>query len=83
MVKRINNTRRECGLRVEERIDLDLAGAEAFLAVARRETERLSTMTLATSISFGRQEAALTGWSEVRWEVEGEELVVRLRRAGP
>ena len=82
IVKRVNNSRRESGLRVEDRIELDLGGTEAFLAVARREHERIAAATLATTVTCGRPDAAGAGWREVRWEIEGEELLVRLRRAG-
>ncbi len=82
IVNRVNHSRREAGLRVADRIELHLAGAEALLAAALAARQRIGDDTLATSLSFDGEAPRGGEWRSFPWEVVSEALVVTLRKAG-
>jgi isoleucyl-tRNA synthetase len=82
IVKRVNQSRKEAGLRVEERIELWLGGGEKLLATARGARDRIMSATLATKLDVGGAEPAGPDWHRQEFEIDGEKLVVVLRRAG-
>jgi len=63
VVKRVNNSRRESGLRVEDRIELWLGGAEKLLAAARDGRDRITSDTLATKLDMGGAAPADESWN--------------------
>ncbi|MSR45618.1 MAG: isoleucine--tRNA ligase [Planctomycetes bacterium] len=80
VVKRVNNSRREAGLRVADRIDLHLAGPAALLAAAEAGRARIGDDTLAVVIAFGGEPPTGDDWRSFPWEVDAEPLIVTLRR---
>ncbi|MBL8841314.1 MAG: isoleucine--tRNA ligase [Planctomycetes bacterium] len=80
IVKRVNNSRREAGLRVSDRIELHLGGAGPLLATARAGAARIGADTLATSVACDGAAPSGGEWKSFPWEVEGDALVVTLRR---
>jgi isoleucyl-tRNA synthetase len=85
VVKRVNNSRREAQLRVEDRIELVLAGSTKVLAAAQKGRDRIASDTLATRIDLRTDGATVTAvsgdWRAFDWDVDGEKLRVELRRA--
>jgi isoleucyl-tRNA synthetase len=79
IVKRVNNSRREAGLRVEDRIELHVAGAAELLAAAAEARAAIERDTLATKLSLGGDPPSGAGWRAFEWDVDGAPLSVRLR----
>ena len=53
IVHAVQNARRDAGLQVEERIDLNLDGDGELVAAAREHTDHIAGETLARSLTFG------------------------------
>ena len=81
VIKRVNQSRKDADLRVEDRIELWLGGAEKILAAARDGRDRIAKETLATSLTIGATAPANADWRRFEYEVDGAALVVMLRRA--
>jgi len=81
IVKRVNNSRREAGLRVEDRIELDLSGPAPVLEAAAAALVRIRETTLATAVTLGAVAPGAAGWKEFQWEIEDAPFSVKLRRA--
>lgn len=85
IVKRVNQSRKEAGLRVEDRIELWLGGSERIVAAATAGRDRIAEDTLATALTIGGAEPAAAGaGSPLRrfeYELDGDKLVVQLKRA--
>jgi isoleucyl-tRNA synthetase len=87
LVKRVNNSRREADLRVEDRIELHLSvdgageSATKLLDAAQHGRATLESATLTTKLTIGGARPTGTGWHSFDWEVDGATLQVTLRRA--
>jgi isoleucyl-tRNA synthetase len=53
IVHAVQNTRKDTGLAVEDRIDLQLGGDDELMAVAAEHEQYLAAETLATSVELG------------------------------
>ena len=78
VVKRVNQSRKEAGLRVEDRIELWLDGSEKLLAAARDGKAKIAGDVLATRLEVGG--AAPADAKRFDYDVDGEKLAVALRR---
>ncbi len=74
IVHAVQNTRREAGLDVSDRIELRLAGDGELLEAARAHEAYLAGETLATSVSYDGTEAAAT-------KIDGRELRIAVERS--
>ncbi len=81
IVKRVNASRKEAKLRVEDRIELWLGGADELLAPARTNASKIAADTLATKLDFGGSEPNGPDWRRQTFDLEGQPLIVVLRRA--
>ncbi len=81
IIKRINNSRRDAGFEVADRIELQLAGSGAVLAAAESARARIGDDTLALRLTLGGDVPVGEGWQSFPWEVDGETLTITLRRA--
>jgi isoleucyl-tRNA synthetase len=75
IVHAIQNARKQAGLDVSDRIDLELAGDDALLEAARAHEDYVSEETLALSVAYGGN-----GKGE-RATIDGRELTIALARA--
>jgi isoleucyl-tRNA synthetase len=75
VVHAVQNTRREAGLEVTDRIALRLGGDPALLDAARAHEGYVAGETLATSVSYDAEGAAGT-------QIEGRDLVITASKAG-
>jgi isoleucyl-tRNA synthetase len=75
VVHAIQNARKQAGLEVSDRIELELGGDPALLDAARAHEDYVSGETLAVSVSYDGAEAG----TEAR--IEGRELRIGLMRA--
>jgi isoleucyl-tRNA synthetase len=76
VVRAVQNTRKETGLEISDRIELALGGDAELLDAARAHEDYVTGETLATTISYG----ADGDGAEVT--VDGRPLVIAVRRAG-
>jgi isoleucyl-tRNA synthetase len=76
IVHAIQNARKQAGLDVSDRIELELGGDPALLDAAREHEDYVSGETLAVSVSYDGAEAG----AEAR--IEGLELRIAVARAG-
>ncbi len=74
IVHAVQNARRDAGLEVTDRIELELGGDRVLLDAARASEAYLTQETLATSASYDAEDGART-------PVEGRELLIGLKRA--
>ena len=79
IVKRINNSRREAGLNVEDRIQLHLAGSAELVTVAERHQQKIAEETLATKMVINPQ--GNFGGTQFDWKVGDLELQVAVEKA--
>ncbi len=77
VIARVQSVRKESGLDFADRIELELAGSQRLLDVARAASELIGRETLALKVSVG---AGGIGGEKV-FSFEGEELRVSLRKA--
>ena len=75
VVHAVQNTRREAGLEVTDRIALRLGGDPELLDAARAHEGYVAGETLATSVSYDAEGAAGT-------QIEGRDLVITASKAG-
>jgi isoleucyl-tRNA synthetase len=75
IVHAIQNARKQAGLDVSDRIELELGGDAALLDAARAHEDYVSGETLAVSVSYDGTGAAATA------RIEGHELRIGLERA--
>jgi isoleucyl-tRNA synthetase len=75
IVHAVQAARKAAGLNVEDRIELTLGGDEQVLAAARIHEPYVSRETLATALVYDGDGAA-----DERVEVEGRELLIKVRR---
>ncbi len=76
IVHAVQNARKESGLLVEDRIELQLDGDPALMQAAERHSDQIAGETLATSIEFGElAEGELA-------TIEGLQLRIKLTRHG-
>jgi isoleucyl-tRNA synthetase len=75
IVRAIQNARKEAGLDVSDRIELELDGDQLLLDAVRAHEAYVSGETLAVSISYS------TNADPARATIEGHELLIGLRRA--
>ncbi len=83
VVHAVQNARKNAGLAVEDRIELDLDGDPVLLEAAREQREYLSEETLALATRIGEADGAAPGertYSE-RVELEGFPLTIGIARA--
>jgi isoleucyl-tRNA synthetase len=74
VVRAIQNARKEAGLKVEDRIRLDLSGAEVLMEAAREHQAYIAGEVLAIELSFNGAEAGVPA------EIRGHELRMRIER---
>ncbi len=72
----MQNARKESGLEITDRIELQLGGDEELLAAARNYEQYVGGETLATHISFGPD-----GDGGEPAAIDGRELTITVRRA--
>ncbi|MBJ7458322.1 MAG: class I tRNA ligase family protein, partial [Thermoleophilaceae bacterium] len=77
IVHAVQNARKDTGLAVEDRIDLQLGGEEALMAAASEHEEYLAAETLATSVGIG---VADDDDGEVA-AIDGMELTIKVVKA--
>ena len=77
IVHAVQNARREAGLEISDRIELDLAGAEPLVKAARAHQSYIGGETLATSTTYGDRSLAHATTATV----DGEALQISLQRA--
>jgi isoleucyl-tRNA synthetase len=75
IVRAVQNTRKEAGLEITDRIELTLGGDEELLAAAREHQEYLGGETLAETIAYEADRP------DARTRIEGLELAIGIRRA--
>jgi isoleucyl-tRNA synthetase len=83
VVHAVQNARKNAGLAVEDRIELDLDGDPVLLEAAREQREYLSEETLALAARIGAEDGAnavAASYSETV-ELEGFGLTIGIRRA--
>jgi isoleucyl-tRNA synthetase len=74
IVHAVQNARKEAGLEVTDRIELELAGDEELLAAARAHEEYLAGEVLAKSVAYDASDGAVA-------TIEGRELRIALSRS--
>jgi isoleucyl-tRNA synthetase len=79
IVHAVQNARKNAGLAIDDRIQLDLGGERELLAAARDHAENLAAETLATGLSFEDADA-LDGAHREQTSVDGLPLVITLGR---
>ncbi|HET6830493.1 MAG TPA: isoleucine--tRNA ligase, partial [Solirubrobacterales bacterium] len=75
VVRAIQNARKDAGLEISDRIDLELGGDPELIAAARAHEDYVTGETLATSVAYD-------GGAGDAVSVDGRELTVGVRRAG-
>ncbi len=83
IVHAVQNARKTAGLKVEDRIELALAGDQALLDAARTHEAYVSGETLAVNLAIGDGERAGEGATDYReqTDIEGLTLEIALSRA--
>jgi len=74
IVHAVQNARKEAGLEITDRIELDLGGDEELLAAAREHEPYLTGEVLATAIAYNAGDGT-------RAKIDGRELRISLARA--
>ena len=81
LVRAVQQTRREAGLQVSDRISLSLAGAELMQRAAHEHRDRLMTQTLAEHLSVATHVEDLALGDGVVETSVGDGLPVRIKVA--
>ena len=79
LVRAVQQTRRESGLHVSDRITLSLAGAELMTQAAHEHRERIMAQTLAEHLSVGTHVDDLVAGDGVVEATVGDGLTVRIK----
>ena len=85
IVHTVQNARRSAGLRVEDRIELALAGDEALIAAAEAHREHIAAETLAVQLTLSSASAEAPAGFEhsEQTAIDGLPLRLDLRRITP
>ena len=81
VVHAVQNARKNAGLAVEDRIELDLEGDPVLLEAAREQRDYLSEETLALATRIGEQDGAGGAAYSETVELEGFTLTIGIARA--
>ncbi|HEY3827573.1 MAG TPA: isoleucine--tRNA ligase [Solirubrobacteraceae bacterium] len=79
IVHAVQNARKSAGLAVEDRIELNLAGAPALVEAARAHADRLKAETLALALLLGDGDE-VPGEHCEQTDIDGLQLAIALRR---
>ncbi len=77
LVNRIQNTRKEAGFDVTDRIDVGIEAAGAIAAAAKRHSEWIKNEVLGKTMVFGKFEGE--GFSK-RWNIDGNEISISVKK---
>jgi isoleucyl-tRNA synthetase len=74
IVRAVQNTRKDAGLEVTDRIELGLGGDDELIAAAREHEDYVAGETLANAVAYGAADGATA-------RIEGRELAISVSRA--